>query len=111
MGGDNKEVHAAFEGWTEGFEMADLDKDGHLTLAELSSLLKKVSTKDQTKIVQDVDATTASLLQGFDTDKDGKVSMEEIMKAAGVKEEFVKEGFVKADVDKDGGLNAEELAA
>jgi Ca2+-binding EF-hand superfamily protein len=116
--GENAELQAAFQGWKEGFEMADLDKDGHLTVAELASLLGQVSTKDQGKIVQDVDATTASLLHGFDTDKDGKVSLDEIMKhieslspkKAGDMLATVKEGFEKADIDKDGGLNAEELA-
>jgi Ca2+-binding EF-hand superfamily protein len=117
--GDNKEVHAAFKGWQEGFDAADVDKNGYLTIPELSSLLNRVSTKDQDKIVQDVDATTASLLHGFDADKDGKVSLDEIMKhvgklpakSVGNMLSSVKEGFVQADVDKDGGLNAEELAA
>mmetsp|Transcript_84084 Transcript_84084/g.132387 ORF Transcript_84084/g.132387 Transcript_84084/m.132387 type:complete len:850 (-) Transcript_84084:52-2601(-) len=120
--GDNEQLHAAFKGWKDGFEMADLDKDGHLTISELADLLKKVSTKDQHKIVEDVDATTASLLHGFDTDKDGKVQLEEILKhvgklaasqTGGVSNMIssVKEGFVQADADNDGGLNAEELAA
>jgi Ca2+-binding EF-hand superfamily protein len=117
--GDNEEIHAAFAGWKDGFGQADVDKDGYLTIAELSSLLNRVSTKDQNKIVQDVDATTASLLHGFDSDKDGKVSLDEIMKhvgklpakSVGNMLSSVKEGFVQADADKDGGLNAEELAA
>jgi len=118
--GDNEEVHAAFKGWKEGFDLADANKDGHLTIAELSSLLKRVSTKDQHKIVQDVDETTASLLQGFDSDRDGKVSLEEILKHVekmGTSENAAnmissaKEGFVQADADKDGGLDAKELAA
>jgi Ca2+-binding EF-hand superfamily protein len=116
--GDNEKVHAAFQGWQEGFETADVDKDGALTIEELASLLSRVSNKDQHQVVQDVDATTQSLLQGFDADHDGKVSLEEIMKhvgklpakSVGNMLSSVKEGFAQADKDKDGGLDATELA-
>jgi Ca2+-binding EF-hand superfamily protein len=109
--GDNKDaVNAAFEGWKEGFNMADKDKDGSLTIHELAALLSRVSTKDQHKIVQDVDATTQSLLQGFDADHNGKVTLDEIAAHAGKLSDVYKEAFAEADADKDGGLNAEELA-
>mmetsp|Transcript_54659 Transcript_54659/g.100229 ORF Transcript_54659/g.100229 Transcript_54659/m.100229 type:complete len:306 (-) Transcript_54659:135-1052(-) len=99
-------------GWEAGFTQADIDNDGHLNSEELTSLLNHVSKEHRHKVMQETDKTAASVLDGFDTDKDGKISMKEMedrVGSAGFK--GWKTGFKEADDDKDGFLTAEELAA
>jgi Ca2+-binding EF-hand superfamily protein len=109
--GNNKELEAAFAGWKQGFSDSDVDKDGHLTVKELASLLKRVSTKDQGQLIQNVPATTASLLQGLDVNRDGKLSMSELLrhKMASASGSNWKEGFKQADANRDGSLDGDEL--
>jgi len=115
--GDNKEVHAAFQGWEEGFQQADVDNDGHLTISELGSLLSQVSGEDQHKIVEDSEESiAANIMAGFDNDKDGKLSLMELVEHIGKNKEVQaafqgwETGFKEADVDKDGHLTVHELA-
>jgi len=110
---DEKELHASFKGWKDGFEMADEDKDQQLNAREVATLLKRVSRQNQHKIVEDVEAQTANLLQGYDADRDGFVSREELL--AHTKDlpenmlRTLKQGFSQADLNEDGKLNSEEL--
>jgi Ca2+-binding EF-hand superfamily protein len=114
--GDNKEVHAAFAGWQDGFTEADKDQDGHLNADELTDLIAHISREDQHELVHESEASTAlTILDGFDTDKDGKISMKELLDHVGDKADTHaafkgwQDGFKEADVDNDGHLNADEL--
>merc|ERR1712139_602546 len=78
--GDKKAVNAAFKGWQQGFMEADANKDGQLSLKELSSLLQRVSRKDQQQLVEESeDEVAASVMSGFDSDRNGQISMRELL--------------------------------
>jgi Ca2+-binding EF-hand superfamily protein len=116
--GDNKEVHAAFAGWQDGFTEADKDQDGHLNADELTDLIAHISREDQHELVHESEASTAlTILDGFDTDKDGKISMKELLDHVGDKADAHaafdgwQDGFKEADADGDGHLNADELTS
>jgi Ca2+-binding EF-hand superfamily protein len=116
--GDRKELHGAFKGWHDGFKQADLDKDGHLTVKELTALLAKVSRNNQHELVQSSEATTAAkILDGLDADKDGKMSLHELIDHMSDKPELHEAfkgwhgGFKAADADKDGHLDLEEVTS
>mmetsp|Transcript_79778 Transcript_79778/g.145854 ORF Transcript_79778/g.145854 Transcript_79778/m.145854 type:complete len:668 (-) Transcript_79778:43-2046(-) len=122
--GDNKGLHSTFEGWRTGFEDADADKDGHLSVEELGSLLEHVSRQDQHKLVEDSEVSVAaSIMDGFDSDRDGKISLNELLDRMGppgnpTQDAYVhaafegwQAGFLAADIDKDGKLSQEELAS
>jgi Ca2+-binding EF-hand superfamily protein len=109
-GGD---VDAAFEGWDQGFKQADLDHDGHLTLEELSSLISHVSGADQRELVEESEKQANAMVSSLDTDKDGKISVEELVKSIGAPKHMQKiyeKTFRSADADGDGQLDAKELA-
>mmetsp|Transcript_33896 Transcript_33896/g.59775 ORF Transcript_33896/g.59775 Transcript_33896/m.59775 type:complete len:771 (+) Transcript_33896:79-2391(+) len=114
--GDKQDLHAAFQGWQEGFKQADADKDGHLTVQELADLLSKVSREDQGNLVQESEKSIGeSIMEGFDIDRNGKISLKELNAHIGDKEhvhaafEGWQDGFKEADADKDGFLSQEEL--
>merc|ERR1719401_2874467 len=116
--GDNEAVNAAFQGWQQGFMEADANKDGQLSVKELSSLLQRVSRKDKHKLVEDSETeVAASVMDGFDSDRNGKISMRELLNRIGDNEEVQaafkgwQQGFVEADVDKDGQLDGKELSS
>jgi len=115
--GDDSEVKAAFKGWQAGFLEADADKDGHLDITELASMLNHVSRQDQHKMVQESELTLAeSIMDGFDSDRNGKISLKELLDRSGdnsMRSAFGgwQSGFLQADADKDGQLNMEELAS
>merc|ERR1719183_17610 len=115
--GDKMHVHAAFAGWTAGFKQADVDNDGHLTIEELTNMLGHVSREEEQNMVSESEETVAaSIMDGFDTDKDGKLSLKELKEHVGDKAEgqaaFAgwEDGFKEADVDKDEHLTVHELA-
>merc|ERR1719183_1714529 len=102
--GDNKEMQAAFKGWQQGFMEADADKDGQLSLKELSSLLQRVSRQDQHKLVEDSELeVAASIMAGFDSDRNRKISIKELLDHVGDSKELNaafkgwQQGFVEAD--------------
>lgn len=116
--GDIGDIHAAFAGWQEGFKQADFDKDGYLGHDELASLMGRVSNQDQKKLVHASEASVAiSLMNGFDMDGDGKISLQELLAHVGDDEHLHaafsgwKLGFREADADRDGHLSAEELTS
>jgi Ca2+-binding EF-hand superfamily protein len=116
--GKNKEVQAAFKGWQQGFMEADANKDGQLSLTELSALLQRVSRKDQQQLLDDSeDEIAASVIDGFDSDKNGKISLRELLNRIGEDKDVNAafkgwhQGFVEADADKDGQLDSKELSA
>jgi Ca2+-binding EF-hand superfamily protein len=116
--GDDKELHAAFKGWQQGFTEADVNKDGQLSVKELSSLLQRVSRKDQHKLVEESEVGVAqSILDGFDSNRNGKISMRELLDHVGDSKELHatfkgwKQGFMEADADKDGQLSVSELSS
>jgi Ca2+-binding EF-hand superfamily protein len=113
--GENKDAHAAFKGWQQGFMEADTDRDGQLDVKELSSLLNRVSRKGQQDLVQESElGVAATVLDGLDADRDGKLSLFELLDHAektGVSAKSWREGFKKADNDNDMHLNIEELAS
>lgn len=113
--GDMK-AHAAFEGWTSGFHLADDDQNGKLDLEELTFLLKHVSSMDQHDLVsksEDSQDTAASVMERFDANKDGKISLAELEAKAGKSDDFQgwQEGFKEADSDEDGYLTSQEVAS
>mmetsp|Transcript_114295 Transcript_114295/g.202573 ORF Transcript_114295/g.202573 Transcript_114295/m.202573 type:complete len:212 (+) Transcript_114295:1-636(+) len=111
------EVETFLKGWQNGFIEADADKDGSLNLEEMSSLLNHVQRDHRHKLVNEADATAASVMDGFDTDKDGKISLKELEEKISAKGTAAgsfkgwQTGFKEADADKDGFLTSEELAA
>merc|ERR1719265_1669533 len=116
--GDSEHIHAAFAGWQDGFKEADADQDGFLTAEELTNLIHHVSRQDQQKMIDESHAqTAASILDGFDTDKDGKISLKELMDRVGTNTQVHAAfagwtaGFKEADVDHDGHLTPEELTS
>lgn len=72
---------------TEAFFIVDTDKDGFLTVLELSKKVDKVETKN---------------VEAADRDGDGKLSIHEYREA-------IDEDFDKADQDDDGKLTPEEI--
>merc|ERR1719356_1368403 len=116
--GDNEGVNAAFQGWQQGFMEADANKDGQLSVKELSSLLQRVSRQDKHKLVEDSETeVAASVMDGFDSDRNGKISMRELLDHVGDDKEVQaafkgwQQGFLEADVDKDGQLSTKELSS
>lgn len=115
--GSKSDVKAFVEGWQSGFQEADADKDGHLTAEEMSYLVNHVTKDHRRKLVEEADATAASVMEGFDTDKDGKISLKELEEKIGANGPTVgsfkgwQTGFKEADADGDGHLTAEELAS
>mmetsp|Transcript_13547 Transcript_13547/g.23579 ORF Transcript_13547/g.23579 Transcript_13547/m.23579 type:complete len:271 (-) Transcript_13547:336-1148(-) len=110
--GDN----AGFEGWQAGFKEADVDKDGHLTPAELASLLTHATQPEKEALVDESEKTIAqSVMDGFDTDKDGKLSLMELIEHIGSDKEIQaafqgwETGFKEADADNDEHLSTDEL--
>jgi len=108
--GKNKENQAAFQGWEAGFKEADVDGDGHLTVHELATLLLHVSREEQHELLEDSEVSIGeSIMEGFDTNMDGRLSLKELMQHVGHNFDFWRTGFRKADADKDGYLSHDEL--
>merc|ERR1719191_632116 len=115
----NQEVanHPEVQGWTQGFKEADKDKDMHLNAEELENLFISAKKQHKDELVQGIEESSKAILEGWDTDKDGKVSLLEFTEKmhnnpeAAMQPEFKgwHEGFKEADVDKDMHLNADEL--
>jgi len=112
--GDDREVHAAFKGWQQGFREADVDRDGQLNKKELSSLLQRVSREDQQDLVEESEmSVAATVLDGLDADRDGKLSLFELLdhvEKSGQAPKGWREGFKQADADRDMHLSIAELA-
>jgi Ca2+-binding EF-hand superfamily protein len=111
-------VHAAFQGWQDGFKEADTDNNGFLNVEELTNLIALVSRDDQRELVHDSEASQAAqVLQGFDIDKDGRISMNELIDHVGGNENVNAQfkgweaGFKEADHDNDGYLTEDELTS
>lgn len=113
--GDGSEAHlsAIFPYWKDGFNDADGDKDGYLTPKEFTSLLTRLSKARLEEFFDPVE----SIMSGFDTDKNGKISLEELLQhTGGLTEDSPskmvhgwKEGFKEADADGDAYFIADEL--
>jgi len=114
--GGSSEVQAFVEGWKGGFREADADFDGLLDAEEMGSLVTHVTRKHRSKLLEEAEATAAQVVDGFDADKDGKISLKELQAKVKVNGPTIggfkgwQAGFKEADKDKDGQLTAEELA-
>jgi len=109
--GDDPETTREWHAWLKGFNEADANKDLHLNIEELAYLLKHVSKHEGEKLFDD---SLDSVMSGFDSNKDGKVDLKEILKHSEIKEysELVDEiakAFLTADKDKDRLLDREEM--
>jgi Ca2+-binding EF-hand superfamily protein len=114
-----RNVDAGFKGWENGFRQADKDRDGHLNQDELRSLIAHVSRPDQQYLMKESEKAAVSMLNGLDTDGNGKISLEEIQARMGSKDrknaniafKGWMQGFQEADVDGDRELDVEELTS
>mmetsp|Transcript_47849 Transcript_47849/g.84231 ORF Transcript_47849/g.84231 Transcript_47849/m.84231 type:complete len:277 (-) Transcript_47849:52-882(-) len=112
--GDDADTTREWHNWLTGFNKADANQDLHLNTKELAYLLKHVSKQEGQQLFDD---SLESVMKGYDTDKDGKISFKEVMRKSdalnqgdmGMLRELRK-AFVAADKDKDKLLNAQELA-
>jgi Ca2+-binding EF-hand superfamily protein len=105
---------------TEIFPQADEDNDGMLDLAELRGLMHTVHTYNTHLLSPEPDAEK---MEAMDTNKDGKLSLDEIMDALHPSEgmddettaelqkqaQMVQDIFPQSDVDNDGSLDLAEL--
>merc|ERR1719277_2153652 len=95
------------------FSKADGDKDGFLTAEEIPALL--LLDAEGSEGAEDAEADAIqSMMEDGDTDKDGKMSIAELLQTADGNPEAKKnleKAFSKADGDKDGFLTAEEIPA
>jgi len=109
--------HPDLQGWTEGFKQADADKDMHLNAEELEYLFTHAKKEHKDELTSAIEDSTKSVMESFDTDKDGKISLMEFTERMNTKPEIANQpqfqgwnkGFKDADVDKDMHLNADEL--
>jgi len=115
----NQEVanHPDLQGWSQGFKEADADKDMHLNAEELEFLFTNAKKQHRDELVQGIEDSSKAVLEGWDTDKDGRISLLELTERmhnnpdAANQLEFKgwHDGFKEADVDKDMRLDADEL--
>lgn len=115
----NQEVanHPELQGWNQGFKEADADKDMHLNAEELEYLFTHAKKQHRDELVQGIEESSKAILEGWDTDKDGKISLMEFTEHMHNNPEVANnpefkgwhDGFKEADVDKDMHLTADEL--
>merc|ERR1712072_1565769 len=66
------------KGWHQGFKEADADKDMHLNAEELEFLFHNAKKQHRDELVEAIEESAKSVLEGWDTDKDGKISLMEL---------------------------------
>jgi len=94
--------------YEEFFREADADKSGHLSLAELTEMLRKKGYKDPDSKIQ-------AMFRSVDTSGDNKVSLEEYLTAMGELPEKDHKGaamrqvFREFDQNGDGTIDRTEL--
>merc|ERR1719476_101731 len=113
---DDPEMAAEFE---SKFKTFDIDSDGFLSIGELSGFLGSLEEEDG-KRTDEVDEAEAgeeagaqSVMDEMDTDKDGKMSLEETLKDVADDPEMAAEfesKFKTFDIDSDGFLSIGELS-
>mmetsp|Transcript_157614 Transcript_157614/g.302557 ORF Transcript_157614/g.302557 Transcript_157614/m.302557 type:complete len:485 (+) Transcript_157614:108-1562(+) len=118
--GDAHHSMPEFEGWHEGFSQADDDGDMHLTIEELSTLLKNVGNQETEMKISDEKsrhaAIAASIMDGLDSNGDGKIGLQELLSNLKDEHHHAPEfkgwhkGFQQADADHDMHLTVDELA-
>merc|ERR1739841_125659 len=100
------------------FVQVDEDQDGSLDSNELANFVKALDVAEEGEEEDDqalnadgseheADAQSA-LLEGYDSDKDGKLSKQEL--SLDEADASVQAAFVQVDEDKDGSLDSTELA-
>lgn len=103
-----------FPYWKDGFKAADLDKDGYLSASEFASFLKRLSKEQVEEFFDPVE----SIMNTFDNDKDGKLTIQELLQHAEYDSDdasaaSMSQGWANsyhaADADKDGLLSTEEV--
>jgi len=98
---DNKEENEQF------FKEADANNDGFLDVEEIPKFVAALQTEKTAE--QKAQEAAKILMADHDTDKDGKLSMVEIVDDREDNKEENEKFFTEADANKDGFLDAEEL--
>jgi len=100
------EVKSAFEDITEaGFKAVDLDEDGFLSFSEMYG-----QSKEQLKETDPKEANECiPFFDGMDSDKDGKITLDEWKKKKLVFDDITEAGFKAVDLDEDGFLSFSEI--
>jgi Ca2+-binding EF-hand superfamily protein len=109
--------HPDVKGWHQGFKEADANKDMHLNAEELEFLFTNAKKQHRDELVEAIEESSKSVLEGWDTDKDGKISLMELLEHTHANAELAnhphfegwQKGFKEADLDKDMHLDANEL--
>jgi len=92
----------------------DTDNSGYIEADELKNFLRdllKEAKKSQEVSEDDLIQYTDTMLQVFDSNKDGKLQLSEMAKLLPVKENFLTRQVFKGDIDGNGSIENEELRA
>merc|ERR1719333_954366 len=65
------------KGWNEGFKKADVNKDMHLDAEELENLFTNAKKELKDDFAKGIEESAKKILDGWDTDKDGQLSLME----------------------------------
>jgi len=113
--GDGAESHLCdmFGNWKDSFNQADDDSSGRLAAGEFAHFLKNLSEQQLDELLDPVGSTVTRL----DADKNGKISLHELLQHAGHDAtggpsgllQGWKDGFKEADANNDGYLVVDEL--
>jgi Ca2+-binding EF-hand superfamily protein len=117
----NPEVanHPDFKGWNDGFKQADANKDMHLNAEELENLFTNAKKEHKDELTKGIEDSVKSILEGWDTNKDGQLSLMEFTEHMQNNPDAAKHpsfkgwhaGFKEADVNKDMHLTTDELTS
>jgi Ca2+-binding EF-hand superfamily protein len=111
--------HPDFKGWNDGFKQADVNKDMHLNAEELENLFTNAKKEHKDELTKGIEDSVKSILEGWDTNKDGQLSLMEFTEHMQNNPDAAKHpsfkgwhaGFKEADVNKDMHLTTDELTA